>query len=208
MDWLSSLFLGAFLFGLLFCVASVLLGGLGQLGHGHFGLPLHGSEGSGGESAAHGGNGGHAGPEVSPWNLIGLTAFVAWFGGVGYLALAGWQLAAWTSLLLAAAAGLAGWWLVFLFFSRVLAKGEKSMDPDDYRLEGTVARVTVPIAAGRTGEIQYSKAGVRHSDGARSLDRAEIARGEEVVIVRYERGIAYVQPWRTFVEEDRAPIGR
>src|SRR5204863_9533699 len=174
----------------LFCLASMLLG-LGQFGHGHFGLHFRGSGSSGGESAAHGGNGGHAGPEVSPWNLIGLTAFVAWFGGVGYLALAGWQLAAWTSLLLAAAAGLAGWWLVFLFFSRVLAKGEKSMDPDDYRLEGTVARVTVPIAPGRTGEIQYSQAGVRHSDGARSLDDAGIARGEEVVIVRYERGIAY-----------------
>ena len=207
MDWLSSLFLGAFLFGLLFCLASMLLG-LGQFGHGHFGLHLHGSVGSEGASAAHVGQGGHGNAGASPWNAIGLTAFVAWFGGVCYLALAGWQLAAWTSLLLAAAAGLAGWWLVFLFFGRVLAKGEKSMDPDDYRLEGTVARVTVPIAAGRTGEIQYSKAGVRHSDGARSLDGAEIARGEEVVIVRYERGIAHVQPWRTFVEEDRAPIGR
>ena len=143
MDWLSSLFLGAFLFGLLFCLASMLLG-LGQFGHGHFGLPLHGSEGSGGGSAAHGGHSGHISADISPWNLIGLTAFVAWFGGVGYLALAGWQLAAWTSLLLAAAAGLAGWWLVFLFLSRVLAKGEKSMDPDDYRLEARSPELPFP----------------------------------------------------------------
>jgi membrane protein implicated in regulation of membrane protease activity len=206
MDWLSSLFLGAFVFGLVFCLAGMLLG-LGDAGHGHFPLHLHGNQGSGGASAIHGADTGHGSAHVSPWNSIGLTAFVAWFGGVGYLALAGWQLAAWTSLLLAAAAGLAAWWLVFLFFRRVLAKGERLLDPDEYRLEVTVARVTVPIAAGRTGEIQYSKTGVRRSDGARSVDHAEIAHGEEVVIVRYERGIAYVQPWRTFVE-DGAPRRR
>jgi hypothetical protein len=43
--------------------------------------------------------------------------------------------------------------------------------------------------------------GTRRSDGARSLDGSPIQRDAEVVIVRYERGIAYVQPWNAFVEE-------
>ena len=205
MGWLESLFLGAFLFGLLFCLGSLLLG-LGHFGFGHHGLHPHGLHGGHG-AASHGGA--HAlshadGPQtpsaISPWNLTGLTAFIAWFGGVGYLALTGWELAAWISLLLAAVAGLAGWAIVYLFFNRILLKGERWMDPADYRLEGTVARVTVPIAAGRTGEIQYLLGGVRHSDGARSVDGSELARGAEVVVVRYERGIAYVQPWQKFLE--------
>ena len=63
MDWLSSLFLGAFLFGLLFCLASMLLG-LGQFGHGHFGLHFHGSGSSGGSDAGflRGGDSGTSGP--------------------------------------------------------------------------------------------------------------------------------------------------
>ena len=215
MEWLGSLFLGAFLFGLLFCLASLVLG-LGHFGIGHHGLHgpgLHGGAGhglDGGHGPGGGGHGGGAqrlgsaeGPQaptaISPWNLTGLTAFVAWFGGVGYLALTGWELAAWLCLLLAAAAGLVGWAIIYLFFNRVLVKGERWLDPADYRLEGTVARVTVPIASGRTGEIQYTLGGVRHSDGARSADGSDLERGAEVVVVRYERGIAYVEPWQQFV---------
>lgn len=235
MDWLASLFLGMFLFGLLFCVATMLLG-LGHVGFGHHGLHVDGAHGVGGHGidVGHGGHAGHLpgidGPDgahgqvgghgqaghangghadsgvratntISPWNLTALTAFVAWFGGAGYLALTGWDLAAWASLLVAAVAGLAGWAAVYLFFNRVLLKGESRMDPADYRLEGTVARVSGPISAGRIGEIQYTKAGLRRSEGARSVDGSAIARDTEVVIVRYERGLAYVEPWQSFVGE-------
>jgi hypothetical protein len=226
MEWLSTFFLGAFLFGLVFSLASLLLGfgqhslhfgahGQGGLhfgAHGHGGLHLGGGvpdvdglDGSGAPRLVSFGSA-QAASAASPWSITGLMAFIAWFGGVGYLALTEWQLAAWISLLGAGLAGLAGWWLLYLFSSRVLSRGEHVMDPADYQMEGTVARVTVPIAAGRIGEIQYAKGGVRRSDGARSLDGSAIPRSAEVVVVRYERGIAYVQPWREFVDGE-APAG-
>jgi hypothetical protein len=59
--------------------------------------------------------------------------------------------------------------------------------------------VTVPIALGQTGEIVYTQGGSRHSDGARSAEGKPIEHGAEVVVVRYERGIAYVEPWGSFV---------
>jgi membrane protein implicated in regulation of membrane protease activity len=216
---LETLFLGAFLFGLIFTVLSVVLGGA-HFGSGHhdvhvphdFHLPhldgLHGAHGGhvGGQAA--GGAHGHAGgsgdgdgsPSMSPFNLTAWTAFIAWFGGAGYLALTGWAVATWLALGVAVVAGLVGWLIVQLFFTRVLLRADRSMDPADYRLEGAVARVSSPLAPGRTGEIQYTLGGVRHSDGARSLDGTPIPRGTEVVIARYERGIAYVQPWETYVE--------
>ena len=43
------------------------------------------------------------------------------------------------------------------------------------------------------GEIVYSKAGNRFTAGARSVDEGAIAKGAEVVIIRYEHGLAYVQ---------------
>ena len=57
-----------------------------------------------------------------------MTAFIAWFGGVGYLALTEFQAAAWVSLLAAALAGAAGWRLIYVVF-RGLARSERVMDP-------------------------------------------------------------------------------
>lgn len=199
MDPLVSIFLGAFFLGLLLCIASLLFG-VGHHDPGSIGLHLDGGH-------AHGAIGGHEGG-VSPLNLTALTAFIAWFGGIGYLALTNWQLAVGVSLVLAVAAGLFGWGVVYLFLNRVLARGEHTLKAEDYRLEGTVARVSAPIHDGRTGEIQFTRAGARRSEGARSLDGSDIERETEVVIVRYERGLAYVQPWAQFVEDEEAPSGR
>jgi hypothetical protein len=41
----------------------------------------------------------------------------------------------------------------------------------------------------------YSQDGTRKVSGARSEDGIAIAKGTEVVVTRYERGIAYVRPW-------------
>ena len=41
--------------------------------------------------------------------------------------------------------------------------------------------------------------------GARSEDGSAIAKGTEVVVTRYEKGIAYVRPWEEFTES--APSG-
>ena len=43
--------------------------------------------------------------------------------------------------------------------------------------------------------------GTRRVSGARSEDGAAVAKGTEVVIIRYERGIAYVRPWAEFAED-------
>jgi hypothetical protein len=41
----------------------------------------------------------------------------------------------------------------------------------------------------------FSQAGTRRAAPARSEDGVAIAKGIEVVVTRYERGIAYVRPW-------------
>jgi hypothetical protein len=77
-------------------------------------------------------------------------------------------------------------------------RGETRMDPAQYRMEGTLARVTIGIPEGGTGEIIFSKGDSRRSEGARSIDGRPIARNEEVVVVDYQRGIALVQSWDEF----------
>ncbi len=58
------------------------------------------------------------------------------------------------------------------------------------------------IREGGTGELIYSQAGTRRVCGARSEDGSAILRGTEVVVTRYERGIAYVRPWSEIAGED------
>jgi len=201
---LSAIFLISFLFGASFTFLSLLTGAahlslpgghglhLGHLhlGRLHFGHAAHAARGS----------------EASPLNAGSLLAFLAWFGGVGYLLLNLSPLALVIVVILAVLAGLIGAALIFLFLLKVLMPAQTVVDPESYRLDGTAARITASIPAGGTGEIIYSKAGTRRSDAARSIDGSPIGRNQEVVILSYKRGIAYVQTMKRYLSSPASEI--
>jgi hypothetical protein len=107
------------------------------------------------------------------------------------------------SLALAALVGLVGAGLVFMFLLKVIWPRQAIMRAEDYDPVGSVGRVSSPIRAGGIGEVIYTRGGTRRSAGARSVGDKPLERGTEVVITRYERGMAYVQPWEEFVSEER-----
>ncbi len=135
------------------------------------------------------------GSNVSPFNPPSLAAFLAWFGGTGYLLTRFSTVWVGLGLLLSVASGVGGGGIIFFFLSRVLISDEENMDPADYEMVGVLGRLCVSIRAGGTGEILYSQAGTRRVCGARSEDGSAIAKGTEVVVTRYEKGIAYVRLW-------------
>ena len=144
-----------------------------------------------------------------PWFNFGtIAAFLAWFGGTGYL------LQHYYSV----------WFVVTL----------GSGDPERDRRGG--GRVSVPgqgvdaprgvarpgglrhgrgareveqlrSAPGGTGELVYSQEGTRRVAGARSEDGAPIPKGSEVIVTRYEKGIAYVRPWEDPMEAEFRKLG-
>ena len=190
---MESIFLGCFLFGFLIVLASVVLG------FAHMALPgfdggFHAGDGNGGP----GHNGGHH--SLPLWNVSTLLAFLMWFGAAGYAATTLLDIAPALALVPAVAFGLLGGVLVSAFL-RLVMKGETRMNPEEYRMEGTLARVTIGIPENGIGEILFSKGNSRRGEGARSLDGRPIARGEEVVVVDYQRGIALVQAWQDFVSD-------
>jgi membrane protein implicated in regulation of membrane protease activity len=129
------------------------------------------------------------------FNFGTVTAFLAWFGGVGYLLTRHTHLYAVAAIALSSLAGVAGAALVFLFIARVLLRHEKNLDAADYSMIGVLGSVSSSIRQGGTGEIVYAQEGTRRVTGARSDVGAAIAKGVEVVVTRYEKGIAYVRPW-------------
>src|SRR5271168_4649273 len=132
---------------------------------------------------------------VSPFNFVTLTAFLAWFGGAGYLLTRYSGLWVGFGLLVSVTSGLVGGGIVFLFLSKVLISDEENMDPADYEMVGVLGRVSSSIREGGTGEIIYTQMGTRRVCGARSDDSSAIAKGTEVVVTRYEKGISYVRLW-------------
>lgn len=139
---------------------------------------------------------------ISPFNFVTFTAFLAWFGGTGFLLTRYSSLWFVMGLGIAMASGLVGGGIVFLFLSKVLTSEDENMDPADYEMVGVLGHTSILIREGGTGEIIYSQAGSRRTCGARSEDGTAIAKGVEVVVTRYDRGIAYVRLWSEMSGED------
>ena len=216
MTW-ADFYLICFAIGFCFSFFSFLFGGSrsGRLHLPHF----HGHTGSAHLPAAHApvtagqppiaGSSQAAGPNahaqqsdgVSPFNFVTLTAFLAWFGGTGYLLTRYSGVWVGFGLLASITSGLMGGGIVFLFLSKVLISDTENMDSADYEMVGVLGRVSSSIREGGTGEIIYTQMGTRRVCGARSDDGSAIAKGTEVVATRYEKGIAYVRLWSEMSED-------
>jgi membrane protein implicated in regulation of membrane protease activity len=179
MSW-EGFYLVVFLVGFLLSVVSY-LAGIVHLPYFHFHGPGH-PQGT----AAKGG--------LSPFNFGTLAAFLSWFGGTGYLLERYSTIWVYLGLLVAALAGLAGAAVVFWFLTK-LVRTDDQLDPADYDMVGVFGQVASPIRAGGTGELIYKRAGARRAVPARSENDAEIPRDTEVIVTRFEKGIAYVRRW-------------
>jgi hypothetical protein len=213
MNWETFYFV-CFVAGL-FLSGFSLLGVLGHLGgHFHFHLP-HGAHVPHMPSAGHGPHMPHVGhapqgagtarmpqgqssgsqSSVPWWNAFSIMVFLTWFGATGYLLTRHENFAAFLVLVLSALAGFVGGAIVFFFLTKVLLPHERELTDDETAVEGVVGRVSAPIRAGGIGEIVYEQLGARKAAPARAENGDAIAKGEEVFVVRYERGVAWVRRW-------------
>lgn len=203
MGFWEGFYFACFVAGLLLSILS-LVGGMGHI-HWHF----HGFHGAHGVHLPHGHGVGQSGSSSSGsatipwWNAFSVMVFLCWFGAAGYLMTRYGTLVASAVFALAAVCGLAGGAVVFWFLARVLMQHERELTADETAVAGAVGRVSATIRAGGTGEILYEQLGARRSVPARAEEGQPIPRGEEVFVVRYEKGIAYVRRWEDLPEMQR-----
>ena len=107
---------------------------------------------------------------------------------------------------LALLSGLMGAAVVFWFLFKVLLKHDRDLDPADYEMVGVLGRVSSAVRENGTGEMIFSQNGVRRAASARSEDGRPIAKGVEVVVTRYEHGIAYVRAWEEISEVEKGEL--
>lgn len=205
MTW-SDFYLICFAVGFCFSFFSFVFGGsrLGRLhlphfhGHGVGHLPAT-HRPMGHAPAAHGAGPAQVGriakSTVSPLNPPSIAAFLAWFGGTGYLLTRFSAIWVGMALMLSTVAGLIGGAIIFFFLSKVLMSDQEYLDQADFEMVGVLGKLSMPIRESGTGELIYSQMGTRRVCGARSENGSAMAKGTEVVVTRYEKGIAYVSLW-------------
>src|SRR5271157_3538816 len=219
MTW-ESFYLVCFVVGLLLSALS-LLGGLGHIGwhiHApHVPHPVHipsavhlphGVPHAGHLPQGSAASGAGQGATVPWWNAFSIMVFLCWFGAAGYLLTRYGSFVAGVVLVLSGICGIAGGAIVFLFLTRVLLPHERELTADETEVTGVVGRVSAPIRQGGTGEIVYEQLGARRSAPARSEDGIPIQKQEEVFVVRYEKGIAYVRRWEDLPDLSPEPGNR
>lgn len=199
MSW-PNFYLFCFLIGFAFSALTFLAGAA----HIHLPFRLHlpahgGHHAAGGHGAAKGAGGG-AGSHISWFNASTIMAFLAWFGGAGYILTRASHFVALVCLALAGLAGLVAGMIVYRFMLKLTRAGDSQMLDADYRIEGSVGTLSMPIREKGTGEVIFSLGGVRRCAGARSDAGELVEKGAEVVIERYEKGIAYVKRWDDFTK--------
>ena len=62
-------------------------------------------------------------------------------------------------------------------------------------MDGVFGTVSSPVLAGATGEMIFVQQGRLTASSIRSETGTPIETGREVVVTRYENGIAYVREW-------------
>ena len=208
MTW-SDFYLICFLVGFSLSARALLAGSVHlnlphMHGHGGFAAPS-GPGGRGGfargmarGSVARGGAKGG----LSWFNFGTIAAFLAWFGGTGFLLERYYHVWVVMALGMAILSGVGAAAVVFWFLARVLMANETALDAADYDMIGVLGKLSIPIRQGGTGELIYSQQGTRRVAGARSETGSAIPKGAEVVVTRYEKGIAYVRPWEELAGDE------
>jgi hypothetical protein len=189
MNW-PAIFLGCFVIGFVLSIVSFAFGAIDTHIHFPWETQVHADIGHGGHAHA-----------VGPINFATITAFIAWFGGTGYLLTNEFRWLALPAVGVSIVVGILGAALVFLLLAKVLWSPNENMQSADFHMVGILGRLSQPIRDGGIGELIYSHGGARKSCGARSADGQAIEKGAEVVVTDYQRGIASVKRWADLESE-------
>lgn len=126
-------------------------------------------------------------------NAAAITAFLTWFGGGGLLLE---RLTPWSLPLIVGGAIVVGFVGGALINSAINALTRRESVAESLSMIGVIGRIVIPIRESEgTGEMVFTHAGTRRVAGARSDSGRAIPKGTEVVVTRYEKGIAYVMTW-------------
>jgi hypothetical protein len=222
-DPLSLMFISCFVVGLLFLLITAFTGhGHGHalahhtgvtshIGHGGPAHVLHAAGGTHatphtGQSASHTTNQHTHGSHFSLLSIVNplnIAIFLLGFGFFGYLLHAATGFALPLIFVLACIGGLAIAASLIIMLNRIFGSATGTTIQDVSDRTGLLGKVNTTIPQMGLGEIIYtSPGGMRKSVPARSIDGRRLEREQEVVVVNYNGGVAEVDTWDHFINQE------
>lgn len=181
----------------------------------HVSDPFHAAHATAihGNGGTHTANGQHTGGQSSDashhfsllalFNPTAIVLFLLWFGFFGYMFHNAANLALPFTIIGAVVGGFIVAAIIISLLDRLIGQSEASTVQDISERTGLVGKVNKTIPANSLGEIIYvSPGGHRKSIPARTLDSRRLERGQEIVVLNYQRGIAEVDTWEHFIEQE------
>jgi len=146
---------------------------------------------------------GNASTLLSYLNPTSIVLFLLGFGFFGYVFHNTAHLILPFSLLFAGISGVIIAVLLLVMLSRIFGDSEANTVQDVVDRTGLLGKVSITIPENSLGEIIYtSPGGLRKSIPARSTDGRRLESGQEVVVINYQRGVAEVDTWERFFNEE------
>src|SRR5437588_9064091 len=175
-------------------------GGTHVAGHGTVHSPIHASTTQ--QAGTHSGQG-NALQVMSYVNPMTIVLFLLGFGFFGYVFHNTTHLVLPLIIAFAGVGALVIAMLMLIMLARVFGDSEGATVQDVSDRTGLLGKVSIAIPKNGLGEIIYiSPGGMRKSITARSIDGRRLERDQEVVVVNYQRGIAEVETWERFINEE------
>ena len=149
---------------------------------------------------------GNASTLLSYLNPTSIVLFLLGFGFFGYVFHNTAHLILPFSLLFAGMSGVIIAVLLLVMLSRIFGDSEANTVQDVVDRTGLLGKVSITIPENSLGEIIYTSPGGLHkSIPARSTDGRRLERGQEVVVINYQHGVAEVDTWERFINEEDTP---
>jgi hypothetical protein len=143
---------------------------------------------------------------LSYLNPTSIVLFLLGFGFFGYVFHNTAHLILPFTLLFSGMSGVLIAILLLVMLSRIFGESEANTVQDVVDRTGLLGKVSITIPENSLGEIIYiSPGGLRKSIAARSTDGRRLERGQEVVVINYQRGVAEVDTWEHFINEEDTP---
>ncbi|WP_235192058.1 hypothetical protein [Paenibacillus sp. FSL R7-277] len=148
----------------------------------------------------HVGGGDAGGPGFLP--ILPLMVFVTVWGGTGYMLVkySGMQLL--TVVLVCTLIALLPGILLYTVLARVMTRYDSSMSELDYDPAGQLGYISIAAADGAVGEMKYVLHGTMRSIGVRAESGQSLLRGDRVIIVKTDKGIAAVTLFEREMEQN------
>lgn len=180
-------------------------GGSHVISHGTAHSPIHAPTTQ--QAGTHSGQG-NTFSLLSYANPTTIVLFLLGFGFFGYVFHNTTHLVLPLILALAGVGGIVIAMLMLIMLARVFGDSEGATVQDVSDRTGLLGKVSISIPQNGLGEIIYiSPGGMRKSVPARSIDGRRLEREQEVVVVNYQGGVAEVETWERFINEEEEAQG-